>query len=201
MRRTQEEQFGNRVIASDLTNPDFVRYAQSFGAEAEGIALWSCPGGSGYWVAVDQLMPLKTRVSGYVDFGFFLVQGDGRGIRRDADRGQARVGHPAHRGAADDGGQPDDPLGGERLAAGVGDLPGVLERAAHHKGSAFVEIYQDCNVFNHFAFEYYTLNIIQVFLVTRILLQSFKVNLQHGSNLLAFIQRQQVNQRATARRA
>jgi len=35
VRRTQEEQFGNRVIASDLTNPDFVRYAQSFGAEAE----------------------------------------------------------------------------------------------------------------------------------------------------------------------
>jgi 2-oxoglutarate ferredoxin oxidoreductase subunit beta len=36
------------------------------------------------------------------------------------------------------------------------DLPGVLERAAHHKGSAFVEIYQDCNVFNHHAFQYAT---------------------------------------------
>jgi acetolactate synthase-1/2/3 large subunit len=35
VRRIQEEHFGNRVIASDLTNPDFVRYAQSFGAEAE----------------------------------------------------------------------------------------------------------------------------------------------------------------------
>jgi len=35
VRRTQEEQFGDRVIASDLTNPDFVRYAHSFGAEAE----------------------------------------------------------------------------------------------------------------------------------------------------------------------
>ena len=35
VRRTQEEQFGNRIIASDLANPDFVRYAQSFGAEAE----------------------------------------------------------------------------------------------------------------------------------------------------------------------
>jgi acetolactate synthase-1/2/3 large subunit len=35
VRRIQEEEFGNRVIASDLTNPDFVRYAQSFGAEAE----------------------------------------------------------------------------------------------------------------------------------------------------------------------
>ena len=29
-----------------------------FGAEAEGVALWNCPGGAGYWVAVDQLSPL-----------------------------------------------------------------------------------------------------------------------------------------------
>lgn len=32
----------------------------SFAAEAEGVALWSCPGGNGYWVAVDQLAPLTT---------------------------------------------------------------------------------------------------------------------------------------------
>ena len=32
----------------------------------------------------------------------------------------------------------------------------VLERAAHHKGTAFVEVYQDCNVFNSGAFEYAT---------------------------------------------
>jgi len=30
----------------------------SFGAEAEGVALWTCPGGGGYWIAVDQLAPL-----------------------------------------------------------------------------------------------------------------------------------------------
>lgn len=30
----------------------------------------------------------------------------------------------------------------------------VLERAAKHKGTAFVEVYQDCNVFNSGAFEY-----------------------------------------------
>jgi 3-phytase len=30
----------------------------SFDAEAEGIALWACADGSGYWVAVDQLFPL-----------------------------------------------------------------------------------------------------------------------------------------------
>jgi len=35
VRRIQEESYGNRLIASDLANPDFVRYAQSFGAEAE----------------------------------------------------------------------------------------------------------------------------------------------------------------------
>jgi acetolactate synthase-1/2/3 large subunit len=35
VRRIQEEQFGNRLIASDLANPDFVRYADSFGAAAE----------------------------------------------------------------------------------------------------------------------------------------------------------------------
>ncbi len=30
----------------------------SFGAEAEGVALWTCPNGGGYWIAVDQLAPL-----------------------------------------------------------------------------------------------------------------------------------------------
>jgi len=30
----------------------------SFAAEAEGVALWSCPDGDGYWIAVDQLAPL-----------------------------------------------------------------------------------------------------------------------------------------------
>jgi acetolactate synthase-1/2/3 large subunit len=35
VRRIQQEQFGNHVIASDLANPDFVRFAESFGAAAE----------------------------------------------------------------------------------------------------------------------------------------------------------------------
>ena len=35
-------------------------------------------------------------------------------------------------------------------------LPDVLQRAADHKGSSFVEIYQDCNIFNHKAFSYAT---------------------------------------------
>lgn len=29
-----------------------------FHAQAEGVALWTCPDGSGYWIAVDQLSPL-----------------------------------------------------------------------------------------------------------------------------------------------
>ncbi len=32
VRRIQQEQFGNRLIADDLANPDFVKYAESFGA-------------------------------------------------------------------------------------------------------------------------------------------------------------------------
>ena len=35
VRRIQQERYGNRVIASDLANPDFVKYAESFGAAAE----------------------------------------------------------------------------------------------------------------------------------------------------------------------
>jgi acetolactate synthase-1/2/3 large subunit len=35
VRRIQQERFGNRLIASDLTNPDFVKFAESFGAAGE----------------------------------------------------------------------------------------------------------------------------------------------------------------------
>jgi acetolactate synthase I/II/III large subunit len=34
VRRIQEQQYGNRLIACDLTNPDFVKFAESFGATA-----------------------------------------------------------------------------------------------------------------------------------------------------------------------
>jgi acetolactate synthase-1/2/3 large subunit len=34
VRRIQQERFGNRLIASDLANPDFVKFAESFGAAA-----------------------------------------------------------------------------------------------------------------------------------------------------------------------
>ena len=32
VKRIQQERYGNRLIASDLTNPDFIKYAESFGA-------------------------------------------------------------------------------------------------------------------------------------------------------------------------
>jgi acetolactate synthase I/II/III large subunit len=35
VRRIQEERYGNRLIASDLANPDFMRFADSFGVAAE----------------------------------------------------------------------------------------------------------------------------------------------------------------------
>ena len=35
VRRIQQERYGNRLIASDLANPDFVRFAESFGAAGE----------------------------------------------------------------------------------------------------------------------------------------------------------------------
>jgi acetolactate synthase I/II/III large subunit len=37
VRRIQKEMYGNRLIASDLTNPDFVAFGKSFGAEAERV--------------------------------------------------------------------------------------------------------------------------------------------------------------------
>ena len=38
VRRMQEQLYGNRVIASDLTNPDFVALATSFGIKGERAA-------------------------------------------------------------------------------------------------------------------------------------------------------------------
>ena len=35
-------------------------------------------------------------------------------------------------------------------------LGGIIERASRHKGTSFVEIYQNCNIFNDRAFEYAT---------------------------------------------
>jgi acetolactate synthase I/II/III large subunit len=37
VRRIQQERYGNRLIGSDLANPDFVKFAESFGAAAERV--------------------------------------------------------------------------------------------------------------------------------------------------------------------
>jgi acetolactate synthase-1/2/3 large subunit len=37
VRRIQEESYGNRLIASDLANPDFVKFGESFGAAVERV--------------------------------------------------------------------------------------------------------------------------------------------------------------------
>ena len=55
------------------------------------------------------------------------------------------------------------------------NLGEVLERAAAHKGSAFVEIYQDCNIFNHKAFEYAT---------DRAVKEEHIIRLEHGKPLI-----------------
>ncbi|MEZ6193723.1 MAG: 2-oxoacid:ferredoxin oxidoreductase subunit beta [Phycisphaerales bacterium] len=55
------------------------------------------------------------------------------------------------------------------------NLGEVLERAAAHKGSAFVEIYQDCNVFNHFAFKFAT---------DKDLKEDHIIRLEHGKPLV-----------------
>ncbi|MFZ0425137.1 MAG: thiamine pyrophosphate-dependent enzyme, partial [Xanthobacteraceae bacterium] len=37
VRRIQQESYGNRLIGSDLANPDFPAFARSFGAEAARV--------------------------------------------------------------------------------------------------------------------------------------------------------------------
>ena len=43
VRRIQEENYGNRLIASDLANPDFVKFGESFGAAAERVRTPAAP--------------------------------------------------------------------------------------------------------------------------------------------------------------
>ncbi len=54
-------------------------------------------------------------------------------------------------------------------------LKAIIQRAAEHKGAAFVEIYQNCNIFNDGAFEYMTAREIR---------GDNEVDLQHGKPLI-----------------
>jgi 2-oxoglutarate ferredoxin oxidoreductase subunit beta len=51
----------------------------------------------------------------------------------------------------------------------------VLKRAAEHKGSAFIEIYQNCNVFNDLAFEHITAKDVK---------EEMQLKLEHGKPLV-----------------
>ena len=53
-------------------------------------------------------------------------------------------------------------------------LEGVLERAARHQGSAFVEIIQNCNVFNDAAFEHFTAKDVK---------EEMQLRVEHGKPL------------------
>ena len=51
----------------------------------------------------------------------------------------------------------------------------VLKRAAEHKGTSFIEIYQNCNVFNHQAFESFTAKDVK---------DERQLRLEHGKPML-----------------
>ena len=51
----------------------------------------------------------------------------------------------------------------------------ILKKAAEHKGSAFVEILQNCNIFNDFAFDHF---------VDREVRNKYNVTLEHGKPLI-----------------
>lgn len=66
-------------------------------------------------------------------------------------------------------GSPDHPFNPISVALGAGasfvarsidvenqHMPGILLRAAQHKGASFVEVFQNCNIFNDGAFDYTT---------------------------------------------
>jgi thiamine pyrophosphate-dependent acetolactate synthase large subunit-like protein len=70
VRRTQAEQFENRVLGSDLVNPDFVALAESFGvrgarattpAELEACCAKPSPTAASHWSSNYQWAPCPVR--------------------------------------------------------------------------------------------------------------------------------------------
>ena len=75
--------------------------------------------------------------------------------RRSADQEHAvRLGRPSGQSACASPSGPRRRSSARSVDVDIKHLTMVLERAAHHKGTAFVEVYQDCNVFNSGAFNY-----------------------------------------------
>ncbi len=61
------------------------------------------------------------------------------------------------------------------IATDTKHLGAVLKRAAHHRGGCFVEVYQNCNVFNDGVFDY---------VAERTVRAERTVNLEHGKPLI-----------------
>ena len=61
------------------------------------------------------------------------------------------------------------------VATDTRHLTATLERAAHHRGGCFVEVYQNCNVYNDGAFDYFAERSVRA---------EQSINLEHGRPLI-----------------
>ena len=61
------------------------------------------------------------------------------------------------------------------VATDTKHLAATLERAAHHRGGCFVEVYQNCNVYNDGAFDYFAERSVRA---------EQSINLEHGKPLI-----------------
>ena len=61
------------------------------------------------------------------------------------------------------------------VATDTKHLSATLERAAHHRGGCFVEVYQNCNVYNDGAFDYFAERSVRA---------EQTINLEHGKPLI-----------------
>ena len=61
------------------------------------------------------------------------------------------------------------------IATDTKHLATILERAAHHRGGCFVEVYQNCNVYNDGAFDYFAERTVRA---------EQTINLEHGKPLI-----------------
>ena len=58
----EDRRVGSTLREYDLEGMYRARSLPPFDAEAEGIALWACDAGEGYWIGVDQLQPTIFRI-------------------------------------------------------------------------------------------------------------------------------------------
>jgi 2-oxoglutarate ferredoxin oxidoreductase subunit beta len=128
------------------------------------LSVWVITGdGDGLSIGGNHLIHALRR---NVDLKILLFNNEVMGLTRGQYSPTSRVGT---RSRANPQGSIDEPLRAMTMAAAAGatfiartidvdvtHLTETLQRAAAHKGSAFVEIYQNCKVFNDGVFEYAT---------------------------------------------